>query len=117
MIFLRNISEKDSTDRVKIDEEISSMEEKDGSISVESKPEQEKTTELEQKQASSLEAPTPDTITAAIGEKRPLEIRYQHHNLRSRLKKQKKAIQIEESAVSTSPSVKKEQGKIRHWRY
>ncbi|XP_071846424.1 protein cramped-like [Apostichopus japonicus] len=108
----RNISGKDSTDRVKIDEEISSMEEKDGSISVESKPEQEKTTELEQKQASSLEAPTPDTITAAIGEKRPLEIRYQHHNLRSRLKKQKKAIQIEESAVSTSPSVKKEQAKI-----
>lgn len=106
----RNISEKGSGDKVKIGGGNQPMERKDDSVSVSgTTSEPDKISDLGQKQ--SVESNTPEAETAGTGEKRPLEIRYQHHNLRSRLKKQKKEAQPEENTISSSPSVgRKEQG-------
>lgn len=78
----RNISEKGSGDKVKIGGGNQPMERKDDSVSVSgTTSEPDKISDLGQKQ--SVESNTPEAETAGTGEKRPLEIRYQHHNLRS----------------------------------
>ncbi|KAJ8028599.1 Protein cramped-like [Holothuria leucospilota] len=66
-----------------------------------------------QRQSNDVECHTHGDTGRGMAEKRPLEIKYQHHNLRSRMKKVKKEEVKEAPTVSSSPAStnKKEHGK------